>query len=66
MLQEKYMAGLPSIVFGLTALVPALLALLLPDTSKSALPDHIDDAERIGEESREQDTKHGQDAENPR
>ncbi|RVE42201.1 hypothetical protein evm_013150 [Chilo suppressalis] len=48
-LLEKYMSGLPSIVFGLVALGPVLLALLLPDTSRAALPDHIHDAERIGD-----------------
>ncbi|CAG9787565.1 unnamed protein product [Diatraea saccharalis] len=48
-LLEKYMAGLPSIVFGLVALGPVMLSLLLPDTSHSSLPDHIQDAERIGD-----------------
>ncbi|KAJ8716894.1 hypothetical protein PYW07_003521 [Mythimna separata] len=46
-LLEKYMAGLPSIVFGLVALGPAMLALLLPDTSKSTLPDDVMDAENL-------------------
>lgn len=41
------MSGLPSIVFGLVALGPASLALLLPDTSRAALPDDITEAENI-------------------
>lgn len=45
--QEKYYQGLPSIVFGLAALSPALLALFLPDTSQSDLPDQVADAEKI-------------------
>ncbi|KAL4709623.1 hypothetical protein ACJJTC_007354 [Scirpophaga incertulas] len=47
-LLEQYMGGLPSIVFGLAALGAAALALLLPDTSRAALPDRVADAERIG------------------
>lgn len=43
------MHGLPSIVFGLAALGPASLALFLPDTSKTTLPDDISDAERLGD-----------------
>lgn len=46
-LLEKYMTGLPSVVFGLVALGPAMLALLLPDTSQSALPDDVVDAENL-------------------
>ncbi|XP_075975566.1 organic cation transporter protein-like [Anticarsia gemmatalis] len=46
-LLDKYMSGLPSIVFGAVAIGAALLALLLPDTSKVALPDDIADAEKI-------------------
>lgn len=41
------MSGLPSIVFGLTALGPATFALLLPDTSRAPLPDDIAEAENI-------------------
>ncbi|XP_032516750.2 organic cation transporter protein-like [Danaus plexippus] len=41
-LLEKYMPGLPVVVFSLAALGPALLALLLPDTS-AALPDRLKD-----------------------
>ncbi|CAH0586759.1 unnamed protein product [Chrysodeixis includens] len=46
-LLEKYMSGLPSIVFGIVALGPAVLALLLPDTSRAALPDDVLDAENL-------------------
>ncbi|KAI8422053.1 hypothetical protein MSG28_009952 [Choristoneura fumiferana] len=46
-LLEKYMDGLPSVVFGLVAFVPAGLALLLPDTSRSALPEDVREAERL-------------------
>ncbi|CAK1585778.1 unnamed protein product [Parnassius mnemosyne] len=42
-----YMSGLPSMVFAMAALGPALLALLLPDTSRAPLPDHVADAERL-------------------
>lgn len=41
------MTGLPSIVFGLVALGPAGLALLLPDTSRAPLPDDIASAENL-------------------
>lgn len=41
------MSGLPSIVFGLAALGPAFLALLLPDTSRAPLPGDLADAENI-------------------
>ena len=41
------MTGLPSIVFGLVALGPAVLALLLPDTSQSVLPEGVMDAENL-------------------
>lgn len=44
------MHGLTSIIFGIVALGPAFLALLLPDPSKVALPDDVNDAERLGEE----------------
>lgn len=45
--QEKYFAGLTSMIFGIVAIGAAMLALLLPDTSKAALPDDIADAEKI-------------------
>lgn len=45
--QEQYMSGLPSIVFGLVALGPACLALVLPDTSRVPLPDHVEQAEHL-------------------
>ncbi|XP_041980314.1 organic cation transporter protein-like [Aricia agestis] len=48
-LLAKYMSGLPSIVFGLVALGPAGLALLLPDTSRCPLPDRVEEAEKIDE-----------------
>lgn len=41
------MPGLPRIVFALVALGPALLALLLPDTTHAVLPDQVADAERL-------------------
>lgn len=41
------MPGLPSVVFGIVALGPAVLALLLPDTSKAALPDDLTAAEKL-------------------
>ncbi|KAJ2951332.1 hypothetical protein O0L34_g5733 [Tuta absoluta] len=46
-LLDKYMSGLPSVVFGLVALVPALLSLFMPDTSHSYLPENLADAERL-------------------
>ncbi|CAH2047629.1 unnamed protein product, partial [Iphiclides podalirius] len=46
-LLEKYMSGLPSVVFAVVALGPAMLALLLPDTSRTPLPDRVSDAERL-------------------
>ncbi|CAB3221792.1 unnamed protein product [Arctia plantaginis] len=46
-LLEKYFSGLTSMVFGIVAIGAALLALLLPDTSKAVLPDDIADAEKI-------------------
>ncbi|XP_050348891.1 organic cation transporter protein-like isoform X2 [Nymphalis io] len=46
-LLEQFMSGMPSVVFSLAALGTALLALLLPDTSRMALPESICDAERI-------------------
>ncbi|XP_045449926.1 organic cation transporter protein-like [Melitaea cinxia] len=46
-LLEKYMSGLPSLTFALAALGTALLTLCLPDTSRTALPDRVSDAERI-------------------
>ncbi|XP_013173687.1 PREDICTED: organic cation transporter protein-like isoform X2 [Papilio xuthus] len=45
----QYMTGLPSVVFALVALGPAMLALLLPDTSRTPLPDRVADAERLDE-----------------
>lgn len=41
------MPGLPSVMFGLVALGPAALALLLPDTSHVALPDDVAAAENL-------------------
>lgn len=41
------MSGLPSIVFALVALGPAMLALLLPDTSRTPLPDGVTEAEKL-------------------
>ncbi|XP_045498946.1 organic cation transporter protein-like isoform X2 [Colias croceus] len=46
-LLEGYFPGLPSILFSLAALGPAILALALPDTAKAALPDKLADAENI-------------------
>ncbi|CAG5058026.1 unnamed protein product [Parnassius apollo] len=48
-LLEQYMSGLPSVLFALAALEPALLALLLPDTSRVPLPDHVEEAERLND-----------------
>ncbi|XP_068617257.1 organic cation transporter protein-like [Battus philenor] len=48
-LLDQYMSGLPSILFALVALGPAMLALLLPDTSHSPLPERIDEAEKLDE-----------------
>ncbi|KPJ16067.1 Organic cation transporter protein [Papilio machaon] len=45
----QYMSGLPSVMFALVALGPAVLALLLPDTSRTPLPDRVVDAERLDE-----------------
>lgn len=50
------MANLPSIVFGLVALGPAMLALLLPDTSQSALPDDVMDAENLDKAPEDEQT----------
>ncbi|CAK1555075.1 unnamed protein product [Leptosia nina] len=46
-LLENIMPGLPSIVFAIAALGPAILALLLPDTSQSVLPDQVSDVEKV-------------------
>ncbi|XP_028161592.1 solute carrier family 22 member 3-like [Ostrinia furnacalis] len=48
-LLNQYMHGLPSITFGIVALGPALLALLLPDTGNTALPEDIREAEKLGD-----------------
>ncbi|XP_072932966.1 solute carrier family 22 member 1-like [Epargyreus clarus] len=56
-LLEKYMSGLPSMVFAVVALGPAVLALLLPDTSRSALPDRVVDAERLDDDPPDTDTR---------
>ncbi|KAG6440875.1 hypothetical protein O3G_MSEX001534 [Manduca sexta] len=52
-LLDQFMLGLPSILFGIVALGPAMLALLLPDTSKAVLPDDIADAEKLDEQPEE-------------
>lgn len=52
------MAGLPSVVFGLVALGPAMLALLLPDTSQSALPDDVMDAENLDKPHEDEQAQH--------
>lgn len=41
------MTGLASVMFGVVSLGPALLALLLPDASRAALPDDVAAAENI-------------------
>ncbi|XP_038214193.1 organic cation transporter protein-like [Zerene cesonia] len=46
-LLESYLPGLASMTFSLAALGPALLALALPDPARAALPDRLDDAERL-------------------
>ncbi|CAH0719751.1 unnamed protein product, partial [Brenthis ino] len=46
-LLEQYYPGLPNMVFGLAALGPAVLALFLPETSQTDLPDKIAAAENI-------------------
>ncbi|PZC76256.1 hypothetical protein B5X24_HaOG204862 [Helicoverpa armigera] len=53
-LLEKYMTGLPSVVFGLVALGPAMLALLLPETSQADLPDDVTSAENLDKPHEEQ------------
>lgn len=53
------MSGLPSIVFGLVALGPALLALLLPDTSRAPLPDDLAEAENIDKMVTDEDMEAG-------
>lgn len=47
------MPGLASIVFGLAALSPSILVLLLPDPSKARLPDDVHDAERLDHQEKE-------------
>ncbi|XP_012546925.1 organic cation transporter protein [Bombyx mori] len=54
-LLEKYMSGLSSIIFGIVSLGPALLAFLLPDTSKVSLPDDITEAENLDVRPEESD-----------
>ncbi|XP_039755068.1 organic cation transporter protein-like [Pararge aegeria] len=49
-LLEQFMPGLPSIVFAVAALGPAALSLCLPDTSRTALPEKIADAEKIDDQ----------------
>lgn len=41
------MSGLATVMFGAVSLGPALLALLLPDASRAALPDDVAAAENI-------------------
>ncbi|XP_060801400.1 organic cation transporter protein [Amyelois transitella] len=54
-LLEQYLSGMPSIVFGIVSLCSAMLTLLLPDTSRAALPDFVAEAEKIGEEEQTED-----------
>ncbi|XP_061713837.1 organic cation transporter protein-like [Cydia pomonella] len=54
-LLEQYMHSLPSVVIGLVAFIPGLLALLLPETSRSPLPDDIQQAEKL--DQTEEDVK---------
>lgn len=51
------MPGLPSIVFGLAALVPAILVLFLPDPSRQQLPDDVHDAEAMDEQDADSEEK---------
>ncbi|XP_041980329.1 solute carrier family 22 member 1-like [Aricia agestis] len=46
-LLEKYMPGLPCVVFGLAAVGPVVLAFSLPETTHQQLPQQIKDAENI-------------------
>lgn len=48
LLQGVYNESLPLILFGLTALVGGILALILPETLGCRLPDTVEEAERIG------------------
>lgn len=47
---STYMPGLPSVVFGTAAIVPAGLVLFLPDSSRKNLPDDVQDAEAMEDE----------------
>ncbi|CAH0401084.1 unnamed protein product [Chilo suppressalis] len=44
----SYWSGLPPLIFGVTSLASGALALLLPETARTPLPDTVADAERIG------------------
>ncbi|CAH0717483.1 unnamed protein product, partial [Brenthis ino] len=43
-----YWSGLPSLVFGLAALIAGLTTLLVPDVSNDSLPDTVHQAEALG------------------
>lgn len=45
------MSSLPLLLFGITALIGTVCALLLPETLGCKLPDTVEEAERIGSKS---------------
>ena len=47
MLGKTYHPNLPPLVFGSTALLASVLALLLPETYRKPLPYTIEEAERL-------------------
>ncbi|CAH1779983.1 unnamed protein product, partial [Owenia fusiformis] len=49
---DKYWAGLSTLVFGVMAILAALLVLLLPDTLNTALPESIEESEHFGKKKK--------------
>ncbi|XP_041984795.1 solute carrier family 22 member 1-like [Aricia agestis] len=45
----QYYSGLPSLIFGGCSLLSGALALFMPETANTQLPDTVDEAEMIGE-----------------
>lgn len=43
-----YWSDLPMVIFGVAALIAALVTLLVPDTAKTALPNTVRQAEALG------------------
>lgn len=46
--QAMYWKGLPSLIFGLAAVIAALVTCFVPDVSNESLPDTVEQAEGMG------------------